>query len=407
MPYRDGPCGTASRTSRGIAVFILDLKPLLFGVLLIAIAALFVALCVDRRLRRRPTGHILAPRLGELDPVLEHLPFGLLLLQGPTFHYANPFARRLLGIPITSECHLPEAAWARFLDADRAAVRQEKATFGRYRSVPITANEPGRVDASTHFVRWWVSPLGDLDLVFLLDVTTQQRAEEAARSLINDLSHELRTPLATILTHLEVLSLPRVSEEIRGQSIQLLKAEAQRMSRLVNLMLELGRLETSLEIERRPVNLLALVEELVAQLNPQAEERGIVLSVEANAPLPMVLGDGDRLRQVFLNLLDNALKYARPGDRAVISLGLEDEGIRCVVRDTGPGIPARHLPNVTRRFYRAAPQEIEGSGLGLALVEEILRRHQSSLEIESCTEGENAGTSVSFVLPIQNVMVNA
>ncbi|MDA8187666.1 MAG: ATP-binding protein, partial [Dehalococcoidales bacterium] len=351
-------------------MFILDLKPLLFGVLLITIAALFVALWVDRRLRRRPTGHILAPRLGELDPVLEHVPFGLLLLEGPRiFRYANPFARRLLGIPITLECHLPEAAWARLLDADRAAVRQEKATFGRYRSVPITTDRPdgsNRADNSTHFIRWWVSPLGDLDLVFLLDVTTQQRAEEAARSLINDLSHELRTPLATILTHLEVLSLPRVSQEIRGQSIQLLKTEAQRMSRLVNLMLELGRLETSLEIERRPVDLLALVEELVAQLNPQAEERGIVLSIEANAPLPVVLGDGDRLRQVFLNLLDNALKYARPGDRAVISLGLEDEGIRCVVRDTGPGIPARHLPNVTRRFYRAAPQEIEGSGLGLA-----------------------------------------
>ena len=391
-------------------MFILYLRLLLFGVLLITIAALFAAIWLDRRLRRTTSGRLLVPRLGELDPVLEHVPFGLLLLEGSrTFRYANTFARRLLGIPAKPECQLPEAAWARLLDADRAAVRQEKAAFGRYRSVPITTRGPdgsNRVDVSTHFVRWWVSPLGDLDLVFLLDVTAQQRAEEAARSLINDLSHELRTPLATILTHLEVLSLPRVSPEIRGQSIQLLKAEAQRLSRLVSLMLELGRLETSREIERRPVDLLALVEDLVAQLNPQAEERGIVLSVEANAPLPVVLGDGDRLRQVFLNLLDNALKYARPGDRAVISLEMEEKGIRCVVRDTGPGISARHLPHITRRFYRAAPQEIEGSGLGLALVEEILRRHQSNLEIETYTEGENAGTSVRFVLPVQNVVVS-
>ncbi|MBI2954946.1 MAG: hypothetical protein HYY30_11570 [Chloroflexi bacterium] len=392
-------------------MFVLDLKSLVFGILLILIAAPFAAIWVDRRLRNKTSGHMLAPSLGELDPLLEHVPFGLLLLEGPrTFHYANPFARRLLGISTTAEHHLPDVAWARLLDADRAAVRQEKSTVGRYRSVPISADrsaEHGQANASTHFIRWWVSPLGDLDFVFLLDVTAQQRAEEAARSLINDLSHELRTPLATILTHLEVLSLPRVSQEIRGQSIQLLKAEAQRMSRMVSMMLELGRLETSLEIERRPVDILALVEELAAQLNPQAEGRGIILSVEANAPLPMVLGDGDRLRQVFLNLLDNALKYARPGDRAVISLGLEEEGIRCTVRDTGPGVPARHLPNITRRFYRAAPQEIEGSGLGLALVEEILRRHQSSLEIESCTEDKNAGTSVRFVLPAQNVMVNA
>lgn len=94
------------------------------------------------------------------------------------------------------------------------------------------------------------------------------------------------------------------------------------------------------------------------------------------------------------------IKYSRPGDRVIVSLGQADEGITCSVCDTGPGIPAEHLPHVTRRFYRAAPQEIEGSGLGLALVEEILRRHQSRMEIESCTEGEETGTQVRFVLPV-------
>ncbi len=128
----------------------------------------------------------------------------------------------------------------------------------------------------------------EFDLVFLLDVTSQQQSEEAARSLVNDLSHELRTPLATILTHLEVLSIPRISEEIRGQSLHLLKVETQRMSRLVQLMLELGRLETSTEVERRPVDMVALVEELVGQISPRAKERGIGISFDADTPLPMV-----------------------------------------------------------------------------------------------------------------------
>jgi len=241
--------------------------------------------------------------------------------------------------------------------------------------------------------------VGDEDLVFLLDVTGQQRAEEAARSLVNDLSHELRTPLATILTHLEVLSLPDVSPGTGGQSVALLKAEARRMGRLVHQMLEIGRLETSGELERRPVDLLGLAEETVAQVAPLAAERSIALSLAADAPLPLALGDGDRLRQVLLNLLDNAVKYSRPGDRVVVSLEREPQGIRCTVRDSGPGVAAVHLPHLTRRFYRAAPQEVEGSGLGLALVAEILRRHESCLEIESQTEGEETGTRVWFVVP--------
>ncbi len=122
--------------------------------------------------------------------------------------------------------------------------------------------------------------------------------------------------------------------------------------------------------------------------------------MQAQTPLPLVVGQEDRLLQVFLNLLDNAVKYSRPGDRAVVSLAQTEGGVECVVRDTGPGIPAEHVPHVTRRFYRAAPQKIEGSGLGLALVEEILRRHQSHLEIESHTEGEETGTRVRFVLPV-------
>jgi len=172
------------------------------------------------------------------------------------------------------------------------------------------------------------------------------------------------------------------------------------MARLVNDMLELGRLETSAEIERRAVDLLTVVEQAIAQIAPQAEEREIAVSLEADAPLPLVLGNADRLKQVFLNLLNNAVTYSRPGDRVMVSLRLEREGIACAVSDTGPGIPAEHLPHVTRRFYRAVPKGEGGSGLGLALVKEILRRHQSRLEIESQTEGEETGTCVRFVLPV-------
>ncbi len=366
----------------------LDLRWLLFGLLLMMLAVAGLSIWLDRRRRKRE-----APLPGPegIPAVLERAPFGWLVLDGPnTYRYANPYARRLLGLtsPVGS---LPEEDWACLLDDDRAMARGEATTVGRYRSAELPSDK---------IARWWITPCGDLDFVFLLDITAQKQAEEAARYLLSGMSHELRTPLGAILAHLEILLFPDVSAEIKEQSLRLMKAEVKRMARLVNLMLELGRLETSAEIERRPVDLLTLVEQALTYTAPQAEEREIVLSLQADTPLPLVVGDADRLMQVFFNLLDNVVKHCRPGDQAVVSLRPVEGGIECTVRDTGPGIPAEHLPHITRRFYRAAPEEVEGSGLGLALVEEILHRHGSRLGIESDTEGEETGTSVHFVLPI-------
>ena len=124
------------------------------------------------------------------------------------------------------------------------------------------------------------------------------------------------------------------------------------------------------------------------------------LALEAATPLPLVVGDEYRLKQVFLNLVDNGLKHCRPGDRVVVSLRQEPGGLACAVCDDGPGIPAQHLPHATRRFYRGTPQGEGGSGLGLSLVAEILSRHGSRLEIDSRAEGAETGTEVRFLLPV-------
>ena len=390
-------------------MLILDLRWVLFAGLLLLIGAVWLA--GPRRLppRRPVSRNRAAPEWDLLSRALDQIPFALLVLERPGgYRYANQAARRLLGLAAPAG-RLPEAAWTELLETDRQAAREARNRGTQYRVVPLPVGPPGRpvapppADEEHRLVRWWVTAFEDGDLVWIEDITSHQQAEEAARSLINTLSHELRTPLATILTHLEVLSLATLSPELRQQSVHLLKAEARRMVRLVQQLLELSRLETSLAIERRPIDLLALVEDTLAQVVPLAEERGIILSLEADPPLPLVAGDGDRLRQVFLNLLDNAVKYCRPGDRVIVALRQEPDGIQCVVRDTGPGIPAACLPHLTRRFYRAAaPPDRAGSGLGLALVEEILRRHQSDLEVVSQTEGDETGTLVRFRLPVES-----
>jgi len=368
-------------------MLVLELRYLLLGLLLATVGAALLALWLDRRRAGRRAVETFADPA--LHAILERAPFGWMVLESAErYIYANEYARRLLDLPAPSG-PIPAIEWGFFLDDDRADVRRGRAPEGRYRVLRLPS---GRA------VRWWLMSGQRWDYLFLLDVTPQYEAEEARTQLFAGLSHELRTPVGAILTHLEILRLSDVPEEAKQQSLHLLQAEARRLARMVYLMLELGRLETSPEIDRRPVDLLDLAERAISSLAAQAGERQIRFSLEADSLLPTVWGDADRLMQVFLNLLDNVLKHCRPGDSATVILRRADGGVLCAVRDTGPGIPAEHLPHITRRFYRAAKQEVEGSGLGLALVDEILRRHGSRLEISSRTEGET-GTCVQFVLP--------
>lgn len=233
-------------------------------------------------------------------------------------------------------------------------------------------------------------------------------SESRVRPFLNDLAHELRTPLAVLLTHLEIQRSPTVPSETKQASIRLMQAEARRMSQMVSNILELGELETQGISMRRPVNLHALASDVVAEQGPRAAECDITLRIEAPATQIWVLGDEFRLKQVFINLIDNALKYSRPQDGVTISLerALAKQQIICIVQDTGPGIAIEHLPHLTRRFYRATSEQTSGSGLGLALVDTILRLHESQLEIESNMSGAETGTRARFVLALAVDMEN-
>jgi two-component system phosphate regulon sensor histidine kinase PhoR len=140
-----------------------------------------------------------------------------------------------------------------------------------------------------------------------------------------------------------------------------------------------------------------VAETAIAQVILRAEEQGMDLLFDADQTLPLVLAHPDRLAQVFANLLDNAIKYGRAGDTITVRINMHPEGASCVVQDSGPGIPAEELPRVTEQLYRVRT-DVEGSGMGLALVSEILRRHHAALLIESDTAGEASGTTCRWVL---------
>lgn len=375
--------------------FAIDLKVALTGLLLMLGC---IAAWAWMRPTRLQAGKAQSVVQNALLSAFVHAPVAVLWFGGKgELQMANVQARTLLGMDLTASS-LPEGEWRDRLLADVQAVLASQVDTGRSR----TLNLP---DQQTW--RWWVTSWGGGGLVFLEDVTALHQAEQATHLLLSDLAHELRTPLATLTAHLEVLRLPNISPEIHGQSLQFLRDETQRLVRLVNNTLELGRLQSNVGLEQRPLQLYPLVETVVAQLRTEAQANQIEVGIEAAANLPPIMGNADRLKQVLLNLLDNSIKYARAGDRVTVSLTrtASENGVACAVCDSGPGIAAEHLPHITRRFYRAVPSGMPGNGLGLALAAEIVRQHGAQLVVESKSaaeigEGEETGTCVRFVLPM-------
>lgn len=366
----------------------LDLQLVVFLGLLGLAATACLAVLADRRLRAETRRAYSSEDLICLRTALDTAPFGFLLLSPQSaVHYTNARARQLLGL-VPGDAVLPEAPWRAEFDRDLEVTRPCGELQTHYRTVAMS---PEMV------LSWWMCPLPTATIVFLLDATRQFKSDQVARMFLSNLSHELRTPLTAILTHLAVLRSVNTPEPARQASLEIIHQEANRMARLVPVLLDLSRLEVADSFNLRPVDLVLVVEDAMAQLILEAEARGISLTLDVAPPLPRILGDPDQLKQVFLNLLDNSLKYGRRGDKVEVSLCPQRDTVHIEVRDTGPGIPAEHLPKVSQQFYRGRT-DVAGSGLGLALVREILRHHRSHLKIESQAEGEHTGTTVSFVL---------
>jgi two-component system phosphate regulon sensor histidine kinase PhoR len=211
------------------------------------------------------------------------------------------------------------------------------------------------------------------------------------------MAHELRTPLTAILGHVDILDScdPARDEVLWRRSRDFVASEAQRLARLVEDLLTLSRLDLA-PIQHRPVNLRAVAEEAISALFEAAEERAIGLALQSTPSLPRVLGDRDRLQQVFVNLLDNAIKYTDPGGQVAVHLTAQEEEIQVKVRDNGAGIAPEDLDHVFEPFFRGQDvRGVPGTGLGLTIVRTILEQHGSTIEVESVVR---QGTTFRFDL---------
>jgi len=170
--------------------------------------------------------------------------------------------------------------------------------------------------------------------------------------------------------------------------LEIMGVEAARMRRLIDDLLSLSRIEMNEHVKPEGrIDLEGVVRQAANALKPLAAQDGITVTVEAQAPIPPVIGDQDELAQLFQNLIHNAIKYGREGGRVQIAVGQSPDGqIFAAVRDDGEGIAPTVIPRLTERFYRVdvkRSRERGGTGLGLAIVKHIISRHQGRLGIES------------------------
>jgi len=235
------------------------------------------------------------------------------------------------------------------------------------------------------------------------DMTARlQAARQMQTDFVADVSHELRTPLTSIKGMLETLRDGAIDDpEVRDRFLETAENETDRLIRLVNDLLLLSRVDSeALNLRRQSQDLLKLVQASVERLRPQAEARELVLRVEADSIAPLVWVDADRVQQVLVNLLDNAIKFSRPGDTVTVKVAAgPGHSARVQVCDQGIGIPAEDLPHIGQRFYRAdkaRSRAAGGGGLGLAIAQSLVQAHGGRLWLES-REGE--GTLVSFTVP--------
>ena len=373
-----------------------------------------LAASVERLTRLGAEGRAqLASERAELERALDALPEPLLLLDSDRrIVRANRAATSFLegdviGRDIAASLRNPQLLEAVEQTLDGAGGRDVEFTL----PAPVERTFAARVE-----------PLpepregGAAALLALVDFTAVRRTDQMRADFVANASHEIRTPLATLMGFIETLQgSARDDAAARERFLAIMDQHGKRMARLVDDLLSLSRIEMN---EHTPptdaVPLPSLLANVRNTLAWRAEERGVTVAIAADDGLPAVIGDGDELTQVFLNLVDNAIKYGEAEGTVGVTaswaadaqaagwLAGRDGAVSVSIRDQGAGIPREHLPRLTERFYRvdkARSRELGGTGLGLAIVKHIVNRHRGALTIDSAP-GEGSTFTV-YLQPVE------
>ena len=405
-----------------LVLAVSDLNPVAGVLIAIAGTALSSVVALsqwqDRVAPAQGSAGVAVPQAGARDAgqapwlALDAIPLALLIIgRERDIRWSNAAARQMLegelaGRPLSSVLRDPALTDAiEELWRTGANARQVGVTLGRGRELiadlgPIASGQ------------------GTLALLLLRDISGEKRLQTLRSDFIANVSHELKTPISALLGFIETLRGPASEDREASQRfLGIMQDQARRMDRLVADLLSLSRIE--LQEHAWPTDEVDLGQVLASVADSFAlrlKENGMQLVLPARGRLPRVRGEADELVQLFQNLVENAIRYAKAGTPIVVEIGLSRDEARIrsrlpalreaeamasiTVRDQGAGIAREHLPRLTERFYRVDParsRELGGTGLGLAIVKHILQRHRGSLSIES---EPGKGSAFTVHLPI-------
>lgn len=336
-----------------------------------------------------------------LETVLEHMVSGVILLDREArLILANHAAEKMLGFKterFVGRPHLEATRSKKIGEAVRSVLGGQA---GESRRLEVRVSYPEQRSLQV-FVAKGSAPLEGV-LVVLQDITEIRRLEAVRADFIANVSHELKTPTTALVGFAETLLGGALSDRRTAEEfVRIIYDESVRLTRLVDDLLELSRLESDPSVLRRShIDIGAKVKAVVEKMLPRTKSENLTLDVHVPGEPVMMDVDPDRIEQVIINLVENSIKYSRPGGRIEVSVKPSQDRVRVEVRDTGIGIPLADQPRVFERFYRVDKDRSRrkgGTGLGLAIVKHIVEAHGGTVDLRSEL---GVGTTVAFTLPI-------
>lgn len=340
----------------------------------------------------------------KLESVLASMVSGVIFVSGDgRIDLINPAAKKILGIERNVLVGRPQAEVIRNYDLSTLVSRVLKNREAVHEELLLLSPHEKTVEVN-------ITPIhgqGEQNLgvvVVLHDITEIRKLERMRADFVANVSHELKTPVTSLKGYAETLLDGALDDpETAREFVKIILNEAERLRLLIHDLLELSKIESKVDPVRMvSFNLSELLKNLAVKFKPQVEEKQVRFALVVPEPPVYALGDPDRIEQVMINLIDNAIKYTPPGGQVEVRVSERENDVLVEVVDTGIGIPEQDLSRIFERFYRvdkARSRKLGGTGLGLAIVKHILEAHNTQIQVES-TLGR--GSRFYFTLPKGN-----